>query len=136
MAGRGLLETLRRGRGLAALLLAVFLLHPALNALASVPPAAERALLADLGQSLCTPSGHSDAQPGGQDTHHDPDCPLCGFACTMAGACAPALFPALAVAGLLFGDAGADVRTPPSPKLPGLRLHPSGIGSRAPPARA
>lgn len=135
MAGRGFLEALRCGRGLPALLLAIFLLHPALNVFATAPSPEEQALLADLGKSLCAPSGHSDAQPAGQDTHHDGDCLLCGFACTMA-TCAPALLPALAAILPAFGDDRVATPAPRAPALAALRLHPSDIGSRAPPVRA
>ncbi|MGE0211543.1 MAG: hypothetical protein AB7S41_07605 [Parvibaculaceae bacterium] len=136
MRGWGLLEALRHSRGLAVLLLAVFLLHPTLRVLAPKPSAVERALLADLGRSLCTPAGASDAHPVDRGAKHDPDHPLCGFACVMVAGCAPVLLPNLIVAGFLVGE-----DDPPSPVLlaperSGLRLHPSDIGSRAPPARA
>ena len=135
MAGRGFLEVLRRGRGLAALLLAVFLLHPALNVLAVPTAPGEQALLADLGKSICTPSGHSDAPPSGRDTHHDGDCLLCGFACTMA-ACAPALLPGIEAISPAFAGERISVAAPRVPALAVLRLPPSDIGSRAPPASA
>lgn len=132
----GFLSALRRGRGPPALILLFGLFfHPVVNLLALGPSAAERALLADLGALICSPAGAAEGAPVPPQPHHDPDSLLCGFACTLA-ACSAASPPAVAAAPLFPSATVLSLATPSRATVRGLAIHPSDIGSRAPPVLA
>lgn len=135
----GTIQEFRRRRSAIGLIAACGLLLNLLlaGAFGSQAPGAAGSFDAYLAQHICTTvEDTQQRQDPAKQTHHDPDCPLCGTACPMGG-CAPVgatvakadiLKPAGPVAEVAF-------RTEPEIRT-SRALYPSDAMSQAPPLTA